>query len=114
MSAGKPMTIKVVSYWGQEAGFRLAGAEVVPVTGAEALNGEIEKILAEGGVGVLAIPAQMEEWITDRNQKALRKSVTPLLARYEYPGQWRFTGEAEDMADWLTFRAIGYHMRIKL
>jgi hypothetical protein len=37
-----------------------------------------------------------------------------LLARYEYPGQWRYLAESADISEWLTYRAIGYHMRIKL
>ena len=114
MERKSAMTIRVIAPWGQETGFRLAGAQVVNALDEKQFNAHVERAIEGRDVGVLAIPAEMEKWLSEKNQKILKKSATPLLARYEYPGEWRYMEESADISEWLTYRAIGYHMRIKL
>jgi len=113
-SSPKPLTMKIIAHWGQETGFRLGGASVVCIANQAELNGEIATVLEEGDAGILAIPVDMEGWISEKNLRALARSVKPLIARYDYPGQWRFFSDASQIADALTYRALGYHLRIKL
>lgn len=105
---------KVISHWGQEAGFRLGGAQVSAVSGKEGLNAEIERVLEEKAVGILAIPKDMEDWISDKNRKALKQSQFPLLARYTFPEKWSLAPEAELFTEEMVFRAIGFHIRIRI
>ncbi|MBI5814337.1 MAG: hypothetical protein HZB29_01860 [Nitrospinae bacterium] len=114
MTATKTLTMRILAHWGQETGFRLGGASVVNVANAAALNREISQAINEGDVGILAIPLDLERWISEKNLRALARNPKPLLARYDYPGQWRFFADAAQIADALTYRALGYHMRIKL
>lgn len=105
---------KIISRWGEETGFRLGGAQVAAVATPEALNKEIEDILEKREVGILAIPRDMEGWISEQNKKNLKRALTPLLARYSYPEEWRLAPEAEQFTEEMVFRAIGFHIRIKL
>ena len=109
-----PRTFKALSHEGQETGFRLGGAQVAVIPDKAALNKEIEQVLEEKGVGILAIPEDMEDWITEKNRKALKRAKMPLLARYAYPAKWEPSPEADKFTEGMVFRSIGYHMRIKL
>lgn len=105
---------KIISHWGQETGFRLGGAQVTAVATPEAFNQEIEGILKEGETGILTIPKDMEDWLSEKNRKSLKRAMTPLLARYTYPEEWRLAPEADQFTEEMVFRAIGFHIRIKL
>lgn len=107
-------TFKVITPWGPETGFRLGGAQVVIATDKESLNEEMGKILKEKETGILAIPAHMEKWISEKNQKTMKQTKTLLLVRYTFPEQWQFASEADRFTEEMVFRAIGYHLRIKL
>jgi len=107
-------TLKVICMWGQELGFRLGGAEVSTVSDRESFNKELARIIFSKDVGILAIPAHMEEWISKGNQKALQRCVTPLLARYTYPDEWSVAPDTDKYTREMSFRAIGFHFRINL
>jgi vacuolar-type H+-ATPase subunit F/Vma7 len=107
-------TFKIISHWGQETGFRLGGAQVTAVSNKEGLNSEIEQILKEKAVGILAIPRDMEDWLSEKNKKALKQSLFPLLARYTFPQKWSLATEAELFTEEMVFRAMGFHIRIKV
>lgn len=92
----------------------MGGAKVTAVSNKEALNREIEETLEEKEVGILAIPEDMEGWISEKNKKALKREKSLLLSRYTYPEQWGLAPEALQFTDEMVFRAIGYHIRIKL
>ncbi len=109
-----PRTFKVLSHEGQETGFRLGGAQVVVIQDQQAMNKEIEQTLETKEVGILAIPEDMEGWITEKSRKALKRAKMPLLARYTYPAKWKPAPEADKFTEGMVFRSIGYHMRIKL
>jgi len=106
-------TFQVVCRWGQEAGFRLAGAPARPVNTPEELNLIVEQAIREKDVGILAVPEEMEPWITRRNMAALKRAVLPILARYHYPEMWDVSPEADKYTEDMAFRAIGFHFRIK-
>ncbi|MDH5637692.1 MAG: V-type ATP synthase subunit F [Nitrospinota bacterium] len=105
--------MKVVCRWGQEAGFRLGGAQASPVNTPDQLNQILERAIREKEVGILAMPEEMEPWISRRNQAALKRSVLPILARYRYPEMWDISPEADKYTEEMAFRAIGFHFRIK-
>ncbi|MDH4184084.1 MAG: V-type ATP synthase subunit F [Nitrospinota bacterium] len=105
--------LKVICRWGQEAGFRLGGADAMPVNSREQLNDLIGDSIRGKEVGILAIPEEMEAWISRRNMAALKRSVLPILARYRYPQMWDVSPEAEKYTEEMAYRAIGFHFRIK-
>lgn len=105
--------LRVICRWGQEAGFRLGGADALPVSAADGLNAIIERTIAEREAGILAIPEDMEAWISRRNQAALKRAVLPIIARYRYPELWDVSPGAEKYAELIAYRAIGFHFRIK-
>lgn len=107
-------TFMAICHWGHEIGFRLGGARVATVAGSEEFNELLEQIISEQNVGILAIAADMEEWISEKNKKALARSITPFLARYSYPEKWRMPEAADIYAEQMAFRASGFHFRIKL
>ncbi|MBI2264396.1 MAG: hypothetical protein HYU64_04405 [Armatimonadetes bacterium] len=75
--------LKVIARPGHEIGFRLGGAPVAVVSDRDELNREIAAALDEGDIGVLAIPLDMEPWLSDRNFKALERIARPILLRYD-------------------------------
>ncbi|MDH5677420.1 MAG: V-type ATP synthase subunit F [Nitrospinota bacterium] len=105
--------MRVVCRWGQEAGFRLGGAQAVAINTPEQLNKILEQAIREKEVGILAMPEEMEPWISRRNLASLKRSVLPILARYRYPEMWNVSPEAEKYTEQMAFRAIGFHFRIK-
>jgi len=106
-------TMKVVCRWGQEAGFRLGGAQTIAVNTPDQLNQALEAAIREKDVGILAMPEEMERWISRHNHAALKRSVLPILARYRYPEIWDVSPEADKYTEEMAFRAIGFHFRIK-
>ncbi len=109
-----PMRLLVVAPWGTDVGFRLGGAPVVLAATPAALNETLAEVLAENETGVVALPEQLREWISEPVRKALEQAVFPITVFYRFPGEWPGREEPADEADEIVQRAIGYRLKIKL
>lgn len=107
-------SLLVLAGWGHDLGFRLGGAPVLAVSDQNSLNHEIEKALQKREPAVLAIAEQMKKWVTDKNLKALARTMFPLVVYYPYPEEWAPEEEAEEAIAEIVQTAIGYRLRIKL
>lgn len=99
---------------GVNEGFRLGGAPVARVFDEASLNGAIETAIEKGEVGILAVPEDMRELISDKNRKSLQRSVFPLVVFYGYPSKWEEPFEIEEEVEMMVERAVGYRLRIRL
>ncbi len=107
-------SLLILAPWGQDIGFRLGGTEVKHFTDSDSLNREIEIVLQEGEVGVLALPEGTQTWISENNGKALEKTLFPLIVHYHCPGEWETPMGAEEEVAEIVRRAIGYRLRIRI
>ena len=109
-----PMRLMIVAPWGSDIGFRLGGAHVAMAATAEELNETLARALAEKETGVLALPEQMREWISEPLRKALGQAAFPITVFYRLSGEWTGAEEQAGEAAEIIQRAIGYRLKIKL
>ena len=108
------MRLLVVAPWGIDIGFRLGGAQVAVAPDAAALNETLARALAEKETGVIALPEQMRDWISEPLRGILGRTAFPLAVFYRFPGEWAGVEEPADEAAEIVQRAIGYRLKIKL
>lgn len=94
-------------------GFRLAGVEVIEVTGAQQAAGRLLSLRKTKDAGVVIYNEDYRRNLSDREQVALDESVAPIF--FSVPvARTRQTGEARaDYLARLLRRAIGYQLKIK-
>jgi vacuolar-type H+-ATPase subunit F/Vma7 len=109
----KSMSLLVLSPWGADIGFRLGGADVVAISGSNALNGAIANALKSGNIGALAIPEIMEDSISPENRNLLSKRLFPMVVFYPIAKEWKASEVSETEIEEIIYRAVGYRMRIK-
>jgi len=105
--------LRVIAPWGHDTGFRLGGAPVTSVADEQGLQAELDKVLGQGGLAVLAIPSSMKDWVSKKHLKKIEKEVFPLVVYYAYPEKWEVPEEADEAIAEIVQRAIGYRLRIK-
>jgi len=94
-------------------GFRLAGAEVTEVAGAEEAADRLFALLKASEPGVVIYNEEYRSALAERNQTALEESITPVF--FAIPvARARRIGEAREVyLARLLRRAIGYQLKIK-
>jgi len=109
----KSMSLLVLSPWGADIGFRLGGADVIPVSGSNSLNEAISTAFNNQKIGVLAIPEIMQEMISADNLSIFSKRIFPMVVFYPLAKEWKAQEISESEIEEIVYRAIGYRMRIK-
>lgn len=92
-------------------GFQLAGARVVGAAPGEELA-VLRELLADPGLGVLAVEEELLARIPPRLRRRVRERGLPVLLPFALPRRYGEPGRGRDYVAALIRRAIGYAVRL--
>jgi V/A-type H+-transporting ATPase subunit F len=103
---------KVATRPGNGLGFRLAGAAVEEIDGAEVAE-RFAALAAHPGLGVLAVEEELLEQVPEPVLEKIGREGLPVLLPFAFPRRWQEAGRGEPYVAALVRRAIGYHVKIQ-
>lgn len=96
---------------GDALGFRLAGAEVVPVEpGGE--GGAMKAILADPTAAVLAVEEGVLAAVPERLVRRARDRGVPVILPFALPQRWSDVGRGRAYVAAIIRRAVGYGVKL--
>jgi V/A-type H+-transporting ATPase subunit F len=96
---------------GDALGFRLAGAEVVPVDPGEEAS-EMKRIAADPAAAVLAIEEEVLAAVPERLVRRVRGRGLPVILPFALPRRWSEEGRGRAYVAAIIRRAVGYGVKL--
>lgn len=94
-------------------GFRLAGVEVIEVTGANEAAGRLLTLLRAKPSGIVIYNEEYRSSIPETSQAAMEESLTPVFFAIPVERAERIAERREEYLARLLRRAIGYQLKLK-